>query len=450
MSSRSRYASRAARHHAAERRRVQKAAFDKAVREEQTDMVVLGDRLLGTMVDSLVERDRMANAADAARLEGIYDILKRCESDVAVTTSNGMKPWSQSQTARRVATSEVALALKIPEPTATSLIEDSRFLIERLPETMNRIRVGEFSLRHARGIVDHARDLPDELVAEFEAAVLPLASTLTFAKFNKKARVLKERLDASTIEERHAKSMADRERYFLPDKNGMGWLQIYTSAHLGMAAINRTDEMAKVTAAQPYEDRTLTQLRADLTMDLLLDGSIEGRFETTIRPSVTVTVPLRTMLGLKNRDGSIDLPTLEGYGPIDVATARRLAAASKSWLSVFTTPDGSAITSVGRNRRVPASLRTLLRLIDGTCRKPGCNRPAVHCDLDHAEEFQHGGMTAHDNLEHLCAKHHAEKHHTDVRVEHLPNGNIRWTLPSGRQYESEPDRRYIGPGWAAA
>jgi hypothetical protein len=292
--------------------------------------------------------------------------------------------------------------------------------------------------------VEYARSLPDGLVPQFEAAVLPFATKLTFSKFSQKARTIRERMDAATIAERHQKSLQDRERYFDPDRNGMGWLHLYTSAHIRVAIIHRTDEMAEVASVQPHEDRTLTQLRADMTADLLLDGTIEGRPETTIRPSVSVTVPIRTMLGLRSPTGEIELPVLEGYGPIDIATARRLAAASKTWLPVFTTPDTGAIVSVGRKRRVPASLRALLQLVDGTCRKPGCTRPAFQCDLDHAEEFQHGGMTAHDNLQHLCTKHHAEKHHTDVTVEHQADGTIQWTMPSGHAYTSEPENLLAG------
>ncbi|WP_199183316.1 HNH endonuclease signature motif containing protein, partial [Cryobacterium sp. Y82] len=43
--------------------------------------------------------------------------------------------------------------------------------------------------------------------------------------------------------------------------------------------------------------------------------------------------------------------------------------------------------------RVPASLKKYLRLRDGTCRFPGCNRSAGHSDLDHTRDKQFGGPT---------------------------------------------------------
>jgi hypothetical protein len=40
--------------------------------------------------------------------------------------------------------------------------------------------------------------------------------------------------------------------------------------------------------------------------------------------------------------------------------------------------------------------------------------------------------------------HHDEKHQTNVSVEQLPNGDLKWTLPSGHSYLSEPENRYLG------
>jgi hypothetical protein len=257
-------------------------------------------------------------------------------------------------------------------------------------------------------------------------------------------------MDAATITERHERSLADRELFFEPARDGMGWLHLYTSATVGLAAYNRADEIAR-SLQGPDETRTLTQLRADVAADLLLDGVVAAadgtvRPEFGIRPSVVVTVPVLAMLGHTSASGEVDLPTLEGYGPIDVATATRLAGAATSWLRVLTHPETGVTLSVGRNRyKVPAALRAFLQRRDGTCRKPGCNRAATSCDIDHTEEWQHGGQTAHDNLAHLCPAHHDEKHHTAATLTHQPGGDIQWTMPSGRKYLSEPANRIEHP-----
>ena len=444
------------------------AAFEEARRSESAELTVAADEVLGSLVDGLIEVERMNSRAAGYRIQQVYQVLKYTELNTPVTTSDGMRPWSQAVTARRTAVAEVAAALRVPDCTAQNLLEEARMLAERLPATLTALCAGEFSYRHAKVIVAHARTLPEELHCDFETAVLAAASRLTASQFERKARTIRERMDPATIAERHRRSFVEREASFEPAPDGMGWLHLHSSATVTLAAWNRVDEMARQLAQSPDETRTLTQLRADVVADLLLDGSIDGRPEFSIRPTVTITVPVLAMLGVthkngraagKNQDGTnkgkqandiaagrvADLPILDGYGPIDIETATRLAGAAKSWLRVLTHPETGVILSIGRDRyKVPAPLRALLRHQDGTCRKPGCNRPAARCDLDHTEEWQHGGQTAHGNLAHLCQKHHDDKHHLNVGVKQLPSGDIEWTLPSGRVYVSEPENRFLG------
>ena len=411
---------------------------------EEPSFVEQADNALGSLVDALVETERMGARVAAQRIAQVNEIRRFTELNTPVSTSHGMRPWSQKATARRTAVSEVALALRIPERSAETLVEEARMLCERLPLTMAGLSAGDFSFRHAKSIVAHASSLPEELHAAFEAAVVPSASRLTLSKFDQKARTTRERMDATTIAERHEKSLADRETWFEPARDGMGWLHLYTSAHIALAAHNRADGIAR-NLDGPEEERTLTQVRADVVSDLLLDGVVADRPEFGIRPSVVVTVPALALLGHKAKNGEPDLPILEGYGPIDLDTATKLAGAAKSWLRVLTHPETGVMLSVSRDRyKVPAPLRAFLQRRDGTCRKPGCNRPAIHCDIDHTQEWQNGGQTAHDNLAHLCQMHHDEKHHTNVAIEHLPNGDIQWTMPSGRTYTSEPAGRFLG------
>jgi hypothetical protein len=211
------------------------AAYDDALRAELTEITVAGDAVLGSLVDGLVEIERLKSKAAGYQVAQVY-----------------------------------------------------RMLTERLPLTLAGLAAGDFSYRHAKAVVAHARTLPDGLHAAFEAAVLP-------------------------------------------------------SASVTLGAWNRADEIARALHALPGETRTLTQLRSDVMADLLLDGTVRDadgeRPEFSIRPTVTITVPALAMLGVKDKNGNPELPTLDGYGPIDLATATRLAGAAKSWLRVLTHPE---------------------------------------------------------------------------------------------------------------
>jgi hypothetical protein len=80
----------------------------------------------------------------------------------------------------------------------------------------------------------------------------------------------------------------------------------------------------------------------------------------------------------------------------------------------------------------------LLRVRDRGCRFPGCSRRTAGCDLDHTIDWATGATTRHDNLAHLCRKHHRLKHHTGWRMTQQPGGDIRWTSPAGHEHTTTP------------
>jgi hypothetical protein len=149
---------------------------------------------------------------------------------------------------------------------------------------------------------------------------------------------------------------------------------------------------------------------------------------------VNVTVPVLTLMGQSDEPGH-----LEGYGPIDPETARRLAGGAAGFTRLLTHPETGVVLSVGRDRyKVPKHLRRWLRLRDETCRFPGCNKPAAHSDLDHSLDWQFDGLSAYDNLAHLCPSCHGLKSETGWSVKHLDNGRLLWTSPTGRTFTTEP------------
>lgn len=387
---------------------------------------------LGDLIDSIAALDRMEASLAAYKAELIEQARRWSEvTEQSLGVSDG--GWNAEVRARRVIASELACALRIPERTAESLIADSAALA-RLPETFAALSAGTISWRHARAMVDHAASLPRDSWGAFEAAAVPLAQTLTVAKFDRRARTLRERLSPESIEVRFADASSRRSLTLEPARDGMAVLTAYLPAVVAHGVYNRITDLA--TAHQsPAEERTLTQLRADLFAELLIDGQLGAGRDRGIRPRVLVTVPVLTLLGHSDEPA-----VLEGYGPIDRDTALELAAAAPSFTRLLTHPETGAVLSVGRDRYgVPSDLRTWLRVRDGTCRFPGCSRAARICEIDHTKDWVHNGQTAHDNLAHLCPMHHRLKHQTRWTVTQSQGGVVNWTSPNGREYRTEPE-----------
>lgn len=218
---------------------------------------------------------------------------------------------------------------------------------------------------------------------------------------------------------------------------------------------------------------TLSEFRAEALAYRLFGGTVLGGPEKlfdgpdgaepgAFRPEIVVTIPVGQVMGGGPGAGggaepadvasaaaglgaagppAVEFGTaeLEGYGPLDAVTARRLAALAPTWHLLFTDGITGQALGVGRSGyRPPKALRRFLQCRDGTCRFPGCTRQATVCEPDHTIEWQDGGTTDPGNLAMLCRRHHALKSIGAWSYKHTsPSGDLEWRSTLGRQYTTE-------------
>ena len=400
-------------------------------------------------LDAVEAAERTIAAAHADRAAAI-DRLRVCSEQMSFATRNETADhgWSDEVCAEKVLVMELVGVLRVCDNTARNLIWQSRLLVNRLPETFTALREGSISYPHARVIIDQGSSVPDEAVDDFEQTLLPTAKEVTVPKLKKAAIRLREKMQPSSVAERHVEAVEKRTVWFEPADDGMAVIGATLSAELVHAI---RDRLATIASAPKMEgdERTMPQKRADAFSDLLLTGdTCEATLEGTggerenvghgIRPKVLVTVPVMTLLGHDDEPGD-----LEGYGPIDPDTARRLAAHAPSFTRLLVHPVSSAILDFDRTTyAVPADLKTVLHVRDGVCRAIGCEQSATHAQLDHTRDWAKGGATKLGNLACLCEGHHKVKTYTRVKMRNLPNGDIEWELPSGRSYLTHPANQF--------
>jgi hypothetical protein len=193
------------------------------------------------------------------------------------------------------------------------------------------------------------------------------------------------------------------------------------------------------------DPRTFDQIRTDLACDLLLTGQPSGGpgaphgAGVGIRAEVSVVIPVLSLLGKPAVEGAQPDPAmLAGYGPIGMDDALALAADAPHWVRVLTHPVTGMVLTVDRYRP-SKKLRHFLRLRDGRCRFPTCNRPPRRTEIDHTLDWDYGGTTRADNLECLCKAEHLLKHHSAWKVRQLAPGVLEWTSPLGQIITDQPD-----------
>lgn len=375
--------------------------------------------------------------ARAAQLDGVHDGSSSSDREFAT----------------RSFIAELATTLVVSELRASAMVGDAARLAE-LPTTAAAFAAGELGVAQVHTIMEVTSGASAELAARLEVEAVERAPRQTSPSLRRSLRRLRERFEPQPLHERRAESARDRRVCVEPAADGMAWLSMFIEAERACAIKARLDAIvaraaesdgsSETDAAASVDYRTSTQRVADLAGDLLLAGVLEyghaARFTVpgAVTPRILVTVPVLSLLG-----ASAEPAELDGYGPIDAETARRLAAHAPSFQRILTHPETGAFLSYGRTSyRVPVDLAGYLAVRDGGCRFPGCGRRARHTDLDHTVDWARGGSTSHENLAHLCRKHHRLKHRSRWRMTQEPGGVIRWTSPAGHVLRTHPERPF--------
>lgn len=438
---------------------------------------------LDVLLDDLENRAADRHRATAAE----YGLIQRVLRDAAFDPIPWVGPdptldlaWSDGRgrtvaavrrdrrdMAERAAAAEIAVRLRLSEQTVRARASHAEVLQARCPRLWRDFTAGRVSERHAVETARLAASLPDEprSWALFDEGARERALRLTPARFAVSARALRERVHAESLEVRHRRAARDRGVWLTPELDGMATLTALLPADRAHAAMAHVDRAARHLRTAPDEERTLAELRADVFADLLTPdvaaagrgarrapedstgadngraGASGGSAAGTLpdprrrRATVVLTVPALTLLG-----AGTEPATLDGYGPIDLDSARRLAGEASSWIRVLTHPVTGVPIALDRSTyRVPAALRRWLGVTSPTCVFPGCSRPARECDLDHLRAWSEGGGTDDENLEPECRHHHRIRHETLWRPSRDPDrGDLRWISPLGTEVGGDP------------
>jgi hypothetical protein len=427
---------------------------------------------ISAVIDPLIENEKViaAGYAERARLLAELDRVglqpevlaglrgDPVESGHADPDTDAHGPaWDDAELARRTMAAEAAGALRLRAVTAGGMIFDATRLVHDLPGFHDSLANGRITWGHALKMLELTVNLPQEVLAVFAARVLPAAEKLTSTQFGRVAGRVLERMRPVPLAERAAVGFAQRRVVLNPDADGMAWLSAYLKADEAHAIYDRLSRLAKNldhddTAARDTPgggisdgsdgsgdsgsdgERTKDQRRADAYRDLLLDGIGPNGLGHGIRGTVHITVPALTLLGRSDKPAILD-----GYGPIDPESARRIAGTATSWTRILTHPETGCRLSVGRDQYAPpADMRRYLQIRDHTCQGIGCNRRATLSEIDHTRAWNTGGPTSVDNLVHLCKPCHRLKHQSSFTTRQGPGGTLTWTSPAGKTYTSTP------------
>ena len=380
------------------------------------------------LIEQLGAASRAENQAAASRLRTICALfeLRRCQrgerEDWAVDT------WA-------AVGAEVAAALRISLAKAGSYMSYGLALL-RLPAVAAVFDAGDIDMEVFTAIVYRSALITDEAAlaavdAELAAQVGRWPS-MTRGRLATKIDLVISRHDRDAVR-RAGERVADRRVRLWDNGDGTAELDGVITSTDAAALDARLDALAATVC--PDDPRTVEQRRADalgalaVGLERLACRCGSAQCPAGERPTNT-SVVIHVVAEQATVEGRSDKPAYL-LGPNTLISAQLVAElaeeAQRRPLFDFTTSDAE------QRYRPSTALAEFVRARDLTCRAPGCDRPALDCDLDHTIPWPTGPTHA-SNIKCLCRVHHLLKTFWGWRDEQLPDGTVIWTLPGGHRY----------------
>lgn len=395
---------------------------------------------------ALVERMRAAwrveAQAAAGRLDAVGELFEMRRAQRGEEADWAVDTWA-------AVGAEVAAALRTSRAMAGSFMRYALAMRERLPQVAEVFRAGKIDYRLFQTMVFRT-DLITEpaVLAEVDAELASRAArwpSLTQGRLAAEIdRVVAVR-DPDAV--RRVRERAKGRELGIWDM-GEGISEVYGRLFSTDAKVldQRLDALAaSVCDADP---RSRDQRRADALGALAAGaerlgcgcGTSECDAGARTRGPVVIHV-VAEQASVEGR-GATPAATLDGHELIPADLITELAKTAK--LRPLIVPTGAE-----PGYTLSAKLAEFVRCRDLTCRAPGCDHPAIDCDIDHTIPFADGGATHASNLKCLCRFHHLMKTFWEWRDQQLPDGTVIWTLADGQTYVTTPGSALLFPALCA-
>ncbi|OBG91523.1 hypothetical protein A5697_09710 [Mycobacterium sp. E3251] len=395
------------------------------------------------LLDRMCESWRLEAQVVAARLDAVGELfeLRRAqrgeEADWAVDT------WA-------AVGAEIAAAFRVSLAMAGSFMRYALAMRERLPQVAAVFRAGDIDFRLFQTIVYRTDLITDaEVLAAVDGELAVRAArwpSMTRGRLAGEVDKIVAKADVDAVRRRQ-QCRAEREVCIEDLEGGMSEIRGSLFSPDAHALDERLDALAATVCE--HDPRGRDQRRAD-ALGALAAGADRlgcrcGRPDCAAgkRPAATPVV-IHVVAEQASGQGHGSAPATE------VGADRLISAEVVAELAGSARLVPVSVPTQAEPRYIPsARLADFVRCRDLTCRAPGCDRPAVDCDIDHTIPYADGGPTHPSNLKCLCRQHHLLKTFWGWRDEQLPDGTLIWRLPDGHTYVTAPGSALLFPSLCA-
>ena len=356
---------------------------------------------LPDLIDAMGRASRAESAAIATRLAAVGELYARRSVEWAERELWCTDPFD-------AVAAEISAAQNISRGRASTQIRYGRELRERLPAVASVFATGAIDYRMVTIIIARTANVTDEAIAALDAALAreaPRWMKLSSPKLADRLDVWIAKFDADGV---RVPPAVDEGRYVEVGPTAPGMGGIWANVHAADAAAfdQRLDALAATVCKD--DPRTAMQRRSDAVGALAVGAErLMCLCEAPDCPSVLAPEPspvvVHVLAEQDTVENSSDAPGyLPGFGVLPAESVRDLARAAR--LKPLIIPKDGAQPGY----RPSAPLAEFIRWRDLTCRWPGCDAPALGCDIDHTTPYP-AGPTHPSNLKPYCRVHHRKR-----------------------------------------
>jgi hypothetical protein len=383
----------------------------------------------GERVDRIRALDRAVNMVQAAlAAETVAFAAQRRRRDVV--------RGAPADEAGRGAAVEVAMARRVSKATVDHQLAFAEPLVDDFPHLFAACLDGRVSQAAAKLAVKACEPLDHEQRRAVDRELTRLAGERTPGKLRQAADRLVAATDPDAAERRAALARARKAVRAIVNGDGTGTLSANLPVEQALACWQTLDHEARCRRADG-DERALN----DLMGDLLVERVTGQATATDLRLEIAVVISASSLLGVDDQPAKLVGHKGGDYGVLPAGLARQLAMSDSAWARrlVCDPADGHLVSMDTQRRRFDGPLRRFIVYRDGCSRRPHSNTPIY--DIDHIHRHTDGGPTSAGNGQGLGVG----DHHlldlpdwTATTIEGDAGHHVRWTTPTGHQYQSRP------------
>ena len=298
--------------------------------------------------------------------------------------------------------------------------------LERLSESRVALGMGEIGFAHFALIARTAAAAGERLD---EAKLVGEARRLGIAAFKETCAHARHAADPEGFAVEEAQGVEARSLSITSDDQGLVFINGILDKVGGAAVRTALEPLAKRAGKDDdrLRDRRLADALVDLSMRALDNGLVPQRTH------MQVTTSLETLLGLSGA------PAAEmEFAPLPISSRAVERLACDCSVTRILLGSDSTVIDVGRARRVISGpQRKALKIRDGGCTWPGCDRPVSMTEGHHLVHWIHNGPSDLPNLTLLCYRHHWMVHEGRWQIVRCDDGRIL-TIPPTTAFGPRP------------